>query len=89
MRALAGPRWLGFGFTCWGCREAPRRRGTFTPERPGAWSKPGMSDAPLLFLATPLHDGRVHQAYMSGVIELAHALPGRLIVGKFSGRSCQ
>jgi hypothetical protein len=44
-----------------------------------------MSDAPLLFLATPLHDGRVHQAYMSGVIELAHALPGRLIIGKFSG----
>ena len=44
-----------------------------------------MSDAPLLFLATPLHDGRVHQAYMSGVIELAHALPGRLIMGKFSG----
>ena len=44
-----------------------------------------MSDAPLLFLATPLHDGRVHHAYMSGVIELAHAAPGRLIIGKFSG----
>jgi len=44
-----------------------------------------MSDAPLFFLATPLHDGRVHQAYMSGVIDLAHAAPGRLIVGKFSG----
>jgi len=44
-----------------------------------------MSEAPLFFLATPLHDGRVHQAYMSGVIDLAHAAPGRLIVGKFSG----
>jgi len=44
-----------------------------------------MSDAPLFFLATPLHDGRVHEAYMSGVIELAHAAPGRLIVGKFNG----
>lgn len=44
-----------------------------------------MSDAPRFFLATPLHDGRVHQAYMSGVLELAHAAPGRLIVGKFNG----
>lgn len=44
-----------------------------------------MSDAPIFFLATPLHDGRVHQAYMSGVIDLAHAAPGRLIIGKFSG----
>ena len=44
-----------------------------------------MSDGPRFFLATPLHDGRVHQAYMSGVIELAHAAPGRLIIGKFSG----
>jgi hypothetical protein len=40
--------------------------------------------APVFFLATPLHDGRVHQAYMSGAIELAHAAPGRLIIGKFS-----
>jgi len=36
-------------------------------------------------LATPLHDGRVHQAYMSGAIELARAAPGRLIIGKFTG----
>jgi len=43
------------------------------------------SGAPTFFLATPLHDGRVHQAYMSGVIELARAAPGRLIIGKFSG----
>ena len=37
------------------------------------------------FLATPLHDGRVHHAYMSGVIELALAARERLIIGKFSG----
>jgi hypothetical protein len=40
---------------------------------------------PVFFLATPLHDGRVHHAYMSGVIELARAAPGRLVIGKFSG----
>jgi len=44
-----------------------------------------MSDLPRFFLATPLHDGRVHHAYMSGVLELARAAPGRLIIGKFSG----
>ena len=45
-----------------------------------------MSGSPaVFFLATPLHDGRVHQAYMSGAIELARAAPGRLIIGKFSG----
>ena len=44
-----------------------------------------MSDEPIFFLATPLHDGRVHQAYMAGAIDLAHAAPGRLIIGKYSG----
>lgn len=39
---------------------------------------------PVLFLATPLHDGRVHHAYLSGAIELARAFPGRLIIGKVS-----
>lgn len=43
------------------------------------------SVVPIFFLATPLHDGRVHQAYMSGAIELARAAPGRLIIGKFTG----
>ena len=42
------------------------------------------SGEPIFFLATPLHDGRVHQAYMAGAIELARAAPGRLIIAKFS-----
>ena len=43
------------------------------------------SPEPIFFLATPLHDGRVHQAYMTGALELAAAAPGRLILGKFTG----
>lgn len=37
------------------------------------------------FLATPLHDGRVHHDYMSGVIQLALTARERLIISKFSG----
>ena len=43
------------------------------------------SPEPIFFLATPLHDGRVHQAYMTGALELAAAAPGRLILSKFTG----
>lgn len=41
--------------------------------------------SPIFFLATPLHDGRVHHDYMSGVIQLALAARERLIIAKFSG----
>jgi hypothetical protein len=39
---------------------------------------------PLLFLATPTHDARVHHAYMNGVLEAALAYRGRLIISKFT-----
>ncbi|HET7542487.1 MAG TPA: hypothetical protein VFK05_21605 [Polyangiaceae bacterium] len=46
-----------------------------------------MADAtapPILFLATPTHDARVHHAYMNGVLEAALAHRGRLIISKFT-----
>jgi hypothetical protein len=39
---------------------------------------------PVLFLATPTHDARVHHAYMNGVLEAALAHRGRLIISKFT-----
>ena len=42
---------------------------------------------PILFLATPLHDGRVHRAYMNGALQLAAAIPGRLIISSFTSQS--
>ncbi|MEI9941819.1 MAG: hypothetical protein WDO69_31785 [Pseudomonadota bacterium] len=42
------------------------------------------SNSPILFLATPLHDARVHHAYMNGVLEAALAHRGRLIISKFT-----
>lgn len=39
---------------------------------------------PILFLATPTHDARVHHAYMNGVLEAALAHRGRLIISKFT-----
>ena len=43
-----------------------------------------ITPSPTLFLATPLHDGRVHHAYMNGVVEAAMAYRGRLIISKFT-----
>jgi hypothetical protein len=40
---------------------------------------------PLIFLATPLHDGRVHHAYMEGVLQVAGAFPEQLIISKVTG----
>ena len=41
-----------------------------------------------LFLATPLHDGKVHRAYLKGALELASSLPpGRLVVSGFTSQS--
>src|SRR6478736_422234 len=39
---------------------------------------------PVFFLATPLHDGRVHHTYLSGAIQLSAAAPGQLIVGTYT-----
>jgi hypothetical protein len=40
-----------------------------------------------LFLATPLHDGRVHHRYMNGVMELALACRGRLAISQFTSQT--
>jgi len=37
------------------------------------------------FLATPILDGRVHHAYMSGAIQMSLATRGQFIVSKFTG----
>lgn len=37
------------------------------------------------FLATPLLDGRVHHAYMTGALQMSLAAPGRFIIHKSSG----
>src|SRR6187551_1707350 len=43
-----------------------------------------LATPPILFLATPTHDARVHHAYMNGVLEAALAHRGRLIISKFT-----
>ena len=40
--------------------------------------------AAVYFLATPIHDNRVHYAYMSGVVLLSMAAPGQVIVGRYT-----
>jgi len=35
-----------------------------------------------IFLATPLYDGRVHHAYMMGVVQMAMEFPGELVLAK-------
>ncbi len=40
---------------------------------------------PVFFLATPLHDGRVHHAYLTGALQMAAAAPGQLMVSTFEG----
>ena len=37
------------------------------------------------FLATPILDGRVHHAYMTGALQMSLAAQGRFIISKFSG----
>src|SRR4051812_19262457 len=39
---------------------------------------------PILFLATPLHDGRVHHTYLAGAVQLSAMLPGQLIVSTYT-----
>ena len=38
--------------------------------------------SPVFFLGTPLHDARVHQAYLAGAMELSAALPQQLILSE-------
>ena len=40
--------------------------------------------APVYFLATPIHDNRVHYAYMTGVLQLAIALPAHVVLGRYT-----
>jgi len=35
-----------------------------------------------IFVATPMYDGRVHHAYMMGVVQMAMEFPGELILAK-------
>ncbi len=37
------------------------------------------------FLATPLLDGRVHHAYMTGAVQMSLAAEGRFIVNNYTG----
>ncbi len=38
----------------------------------------------VFFLATPLHDGRVHHTYLAGAVKMSAAAPGQLIVSTYS-----
>jgi len=38
----------------------------------------------VFFLATPLHDGRVHHTYLAGAVQMSAAAPGQLIVGTYT-----
>jgi hypothetical protein len=38
----------------------------------------------VFFLATPLHDGRVHHAYLAGAVQMSAAAPGQLIVSTYT-----
>src|ERR1700709_176001 len=40
--------------------------------------------AAVYFLATPIHDSRVHYAYMTGVVQLSMAAPGQVIMGRYT-----
>lgn len=44
-----------------------------------------MSKQNSYFLATPIHDGRVHHAYMTGAVQMSLAAPGQFIVSKLRG----
>jgi hypothetical protein len=48
---------------------------------------PDATTPPILFLATPTHDARVHHAYMNGVLEAALVHRGRLIISKFTSQT--
>src|SRR3954466_10602580 len=39
---------------------------------------------PVFFLATPLHDGRVHHTYLAGAVQMSAAAPGQLIVSTYT-----
>ncbi len=45
------------------------------------------ADSPRIFLATPLHNDRVHSAYMNGVLQLVSELRGRVIVAKYTSQN--
>ena len=38
----------------------------------------------VFFLATPLHDGRVHHTYLAGAVQMSAAAPGQLIVSTYT-----
>jgi len=38
----------------------------------------------VFFLATPLHDGRVHHSYLAGAVQMSAAAPGQLIVSTYT-----
>jgi len=46
---------------------------------------PGDAQRPVFFLATPLLDGRVHQAYLAGALQMTAAAPGQLLVSTYGG----
>ncbi|HEY1534397.1 MAG TPA: hypothetical protein VGF76_10270 [Polyangiaceae bacterium] len=48
-------------------------------------SPPGSPPRPVFFLATPLLDGRVHQAYLAGALQMTSAAPGQLLVSTYAG----
>lgn len=58
--------------------EQPRAASTADANQVGA------SRRAVFFLATPLHDGRVHHSYLSGAVQLSAAAPGQLIVGTYT-----
>ncbi len=44
-------------------------------------------DAPRIFLATPLHNDRVHSAYMNGVMQLVSERRGRVLIAKYTSQN--
>lgn len=48
-------------------------------------SNASVPHAPVFFLATPVHDGRIHHAYMVGVVQLSET--GRLILSRYTSSS--
>lgn len=54
------------------------------PAQRPAGTDPGPARPPVFFLATPLHDGRVHHTYLAGAVKMSAAAPGQLIVSTYS-----
>src|SRR6478609_3888231 len=71
--------------------DAPGRSWTNSvmaePPRPAAASESTSATSArraVFFLATPLHDGRVHHTYLAGAVQMSAAAPGQLIVSTYT-----